>query len=251
MATNNSTTYSVYRIVCFATGKCYVGQTINPKQRKSEHFASLKNRRHSNNKLQNAYNKYGVGNFYFEVLEDAVSALLINEREKYWVSNFDSLRNGYNRDEGGRAYPNPRTVGCIWNNVQYSSIAEAARAAGVHENTLRRWLRFGLKQDSDTYGLRRAIPVIWNGINYSSITHAARSIHIDRKVMEYYLDQGWQFDADVNHRKIQCIWNGIEYSSIREAARACGVTDSGMKRRLKKGHTCDQDMKAVDCEPKD
>lgn len=69
--------------------------------------------------------------------------------------------------------------------------------------------------------------------------------------MEYYLDQGWQFDADVNHRKIQCIWNGIEYSSIREAARACGVTDSGMKRRLKKGHTCDQDMKAVDCEPKD
>ena len=36
----NDTTYCIYRIVCFVTGKCYIGQTSRQRRRKKEHLAT-------------------------------------------------------------------------------------------------------------------------------------------------------------------------------------------------------------------
>lgn len=70
MASANDTSHCVYRIVCFVTGKCYVGQTLSPDRRKLEHFRLLKSKKHHSVHLQNAYKKYGRKSFYFEVLEE-------------------------------------------------------------------------------------------------------------------------------------------------------------------------------------
>jgi group I intron endonuclease len=73
----------IYKIVNLAKGDCYVGQSQNVKKRVSEHFRLLRNGRHVNAKLQNAFNKYGESNFQWslevvcedpkdlDVLEDA------------------------------------------------------------------------------------------------------------------------------------------------------------------------------------
>jgi group I intron endonuclease len=73
----------IYKIVNLAKGDCYVGQSQNVKKRISEHFRLLRNGRHVNAKLQNAFNKYGESNFQWslevvcedpkdlDVLEDA------------------------------------------------------------------------------------------------------------------------------------------------------------------------------------
>lgn len=53
----------IYKIVNVAKGECYVGQSQNVKKRISEHFRLLRNGRHVNAKLQNAFNKYGEQNF--------------------------------------------------------------------------------------------------------------------------------------------------------------------------------------------
>jgi group I intron endonuclease len=63
----------IYRIVCIAEGHddsdCYVGQAVDLKTRKNNHFNQLKNSKHKNKHLQRAYNKYGKENFIFEILE--------------------------------------------------------------------------------------------------------------------------------------------------------------------------------------
>jgi len=54
----------IYKIVNTATGQCYVGQSKRVKKRIKEHFRLLRLNKHTNPHLQNAYNKYGIDNFY-------------------------------------------------------------------------------------------------------------------------------------------------------------------------------------------
>lgn len=54
----------VYKLVNTATGQCYVGQSQRVQKRIKEHFRLLRLNKHSNQHLQNAYNKYGAAAFY-------------------------------------------------------------------------------------------------------------------------------------------------------------------------------------------
>ena len=48
--------------------------------------------------------KYGIENFYVEILESQIKNY--NEREKYWISKFNSIYpNGYNILKGGEEPP--------------------------------------------------------------------------------------------------------------------------------------------------
>ncbi len=90
-------TYGViYRITCLATGKCYHGQTINPKERWPHHL-----RRDSHClALRNAIEKYGRDNFNFEIVATGSSLEELNALEKDFVrASLSPL--GYNLREGG------------------------------------------------------------------------------------------------------------------------------------------------------
>ena len=54
--------------------------------------------------LYRAMRKYGVEHFKHEVVEECDDTLL-DEREKYWISYFDSYNNGYNQTLGGQGVP--------------------------------------------------------------------------------------------------------------------------------------------------
>lgn len=54
----------IYKIVNTVTNQCYVGQSQKAKKRLKEHFRLLKLNKHTNQKLQNSYNKHGASNFY-------------------------------------------------------------------------------------------------------------------------------------------------------------------------------------------
>ena len=58
----------VYCIENLKNGKKYIGQSIDLEKRKHEHFRTLKKDCHTNNHLQNAFNKYGENNFKFRIL---------------------------------------------------------------------------------------------------------------------------------------------------------------------------------------
>lgn len=88
----------IYIIRDLENNKVYVGSSKNPQNRKYEHFSNLRNNKHKNEHLQNAWNKYGERNFVFEIVENCNLNNLI-EREIYFINKFDSLvnTNGYNK----------------------------------------------------------------------------------------------------------------------------------------------------------
>lgn len=88
----------IYTFKNLTNGKIYVGQTNKPKKRLWEHFQAAEKGRDS--LLCYAIRKYGKENFVFEVIEDCEDSLA-NEREEYWISQFDSFENGYNMTTGG------------------------------------------------------------------------------------------------------------------------------------------------------
>lgn len=62
----------------------------------------LRENRHENKKLQNAWNKYGEKNFYFDVIVYQNTDFDdLNEKEISFISKYNSLLDGYNNTEGG------------------------------------------------------------------------------------------------------------------------------------------------------
>ena len=57
----------IYKIVNTVSGKAYVGQSQNIKKRIAEHFRLLRRGKHSNPRLQNAFNKYGEDSFVWTI----------------------------------------------------------------------------------------------------------------------------------------------------------------------------------------
>jgi group I intron endonuclease len=82
----------VYCIVNFINGHFYVGSSKNISNRWSRHKSDLRKEKHGNRYLQRAWNKYGVENFGFNIIEETSVENLV-EREQYYL---DSCKPQYN-----------------------------------------------------------------------------------------------------------------------------------------------------------
>jgi group I intron endonuclease len=92
----------IYFIINNITSQRYVGQTTNFARRKAEHLLKLKENRHPNIKLQNAYNKYGLDNFTIQKIQfDNITKEELNEQEIYYIKKYNSFEDGYNLTKGG------------------------------------------------------------------------------------------------------------------------------------------------------
>lgn len=97
----------IYKVTNKINGKVYIGQTNNPKRRRTEHFA-CRNQKREKKLLYYAIEKYGAENFSFEIIEDFCEDY--NEKEKYWIQKYRSFVgyedcNGYNVTQGGEEPP--------------------------------------------------------------------------------------------------------------------------------------------------
>lgn len=91
----------IYKIENLINHKIYIGQTNNPKRRFTEHKAKGYEINH-HKALYYAFDKYGIENFDFSIIEETEN---YNEREKYWITYYNSFENGYNMTEGGDLPP--------------------------------------------------------------------------------------------------------------------------------------------------
>lgn len=105
MDTNMYKTGVIYIIKNNCNNKVYIGQTLNLKERWSQHKTAAKREYNINNKysiLYPAMRKYGIENFYIEILEKDILSKDLNKKEKYWIQKYNSVRpNGYNILSGG------------------------------------------------------------------------------------------------------------------------------------------------------
>lgn len=90
----------IYKITNKLNNKCYIGKTERTiEERWQEHCRP--SRQKLNLPLYKAFAKYGIENFTVEEIEQCDTSLL-DEREIYWISYFNSYgENGYNCTGGG------------------------------------------------------------------------------------------------------------------------------------------------------
>jgi group I intron endonuclease len=93
----------IYGIKNLANGKWYIGQSVDIDIRQENHFRCLTGGYHFNAHLQRAFDKYGINNFTFHVLE-VTSESMLDIRERAWIAYYSSADPafGYNRETGGR-----------------------------------------------------------------------------------------------------------------------------------------------------
>lgn len=88
----------VYKIVNAVNGKVYIGSAgVSLRRRNNEHYCTLRKGQHTNNHLQNSWNKYGENAFEFIILERCSPELCLI-REQFWIDFYDSANEfkGYN-----------------------------------------------------------------------------------------------------------------------------------------------------------
>ena len=108
----------IYKITNTINNKCYIGLSRDIEYRWKEHKQqAIYNKRCKNKPLYNAFKKYGINNFIFEVLEECEENEL-SLREIFYINKYKSnnKKYGYNITDGGESGPvmngetNPKAV---------------------------------------------------------------------------------------------------------------------------------------------
>lgn len=84
----------IYIIENLITHKIYIGSALNLNRRKYHHFYFLKNGNHDNSYLQRSFNKYGIENILFWVLEIVNDKNNLIEKEQYYLDLFQGYYYG-------------------------------------------------------------------------------------------------------------------------------------------------------------
>lgn len=94
----------IYKITNLKNGKIYIGQTIKSlKERWRLHkFCSMHPEKYADTRLSRAIRKHGLENFTIEEIEKCENLDLLNEREVYWITFYNTIKTGYNVLHGGK-----------------------------------------------------------------------------------------------------------------------------------------------------
>jgi len=115
----------IYRIAFLNSKKTYIGSSVNIGKRRREHLSGLRNNRHYNKHLQNAYNLYGEDNMTFEVIVLCEQEhLLVFEEQK--IKEYDSYFKGYNLVEN----PTKTNFGLKHTETSREKMSLSAKARG-------------------------------------------------------------------------------------------------------------------------
>jgi group I intron endonuclease len=97
MRNSSSIISGIYTITNLINNKIYIGESKNVLDRLSGHKTLLKQNKHENIYLQRAWNKYGIENFKFELLEECNEEFR-KSTENYWCNllNTHNSKYGYN-----------------------------------------------------------------------------------------------------------------------------------------------------------
>ena len=100
----------IYKITNKLNNHSYIGLSTKVEERWKYHQSPYNQQRESYKSLYKAFEKYGIENFTFEILEEC-SIQELGEKEKYYIAKYDTYKNGYNMTTGGEdnvgsAHPN-------------------------------------------------------------------------------------------------------------------------------------------------
>jgi group I intron endonuclease len=170
--------------------KKYIGQTKQKFiKRYWYHLWSLRNGNHFNKKLLNSFNKNNEDDFIFYMVEEEYDVDKINELEKKYIKEFNTIESGYNISEGGQEQ----------HLVQYVS-AESRKKVGqlnkermtgkkLSEETKQRMREASHHQRQSEDGRRRISEAMKNRIVSDETKEKLRNANIGSKSPVAVLDE--------------------------------------------------------------
>jgi len=117
----------IYKIINKKNNLIYVGCTINSlEQRFHEHIYRCYNSDYKS-KLYNSIKKYGVDNFFIELIEEC-DLSIIYETEKKYIKELNTYKCGLNSTLGGEG-----TLGYVHSNDSRKKISEGTKNGNSHK----------------------------------------------------------------------------------------------------------------------
>lgn len=178
----------IYKITNTLNNKVYIGQTsFSVEKRWQEHIKDSKRENLKNRPLYAAFHKYGIENFIIEKIEETDNP---NEREQYWIKQYNSYSCGYNATTGGEGHPKDFSAAELEQIIslynQKTAIKDIAAIVGYDFETIRnKLLSLGYQIDNHR-NLKKAVYQIDKKTNaiintFPSCHDAARFLGDDRK----------------------------------------------------------------------
>lgn len=195
----------IYLIRNKINNKVYIGLSVNIEERWQHHcslYLKKDNNKEKNKPLYLAFNKYGIENFDFQILEEC-SISELSEREKYYIKLYDCCildgrDKGYNLTRGGEGY--------LVND--YYHIYELWKS-GLNQKTIAQIVK------TDEATVIRAL----NSFNIDSHTRRSRSA---KQAKKSKCKPVKQYDKNMNY--ITC------YNSIKEASEATNTNNGDISK---------------------
>ena len=126
----------IYKIENDINGKVYIGKTeLTIEKRFKQHCIDSQKRKNENRPLYKAMNKYGIEHFHISLIEETDSP---SERERFWIEQFKSFKNGYNATLGGdgKSYLDYDLI--IETYFETKSMKDTAQKLKIDEHTVSR-----------------------------------------------------------------------------------------------------------------
>lgn len=124
----------IYQIINDINNKIYIGKTeFSIEKRFKEHCQDAFRERNEKRPLYSAMRKYGVEHFHIELIEETDKP---EERERYWIEQKHSFKNGYNATLGGdgKRYIDYDLVIATYREIQNAS--KTAEMLGICEDSV-------------------------------------------------------------------------------------------------------------------
>lgn len=117
----------IYQIKNNVNNKVYIGQT---KREPQVRFDEYKRGCH-NILLKEDFDKYGIENFTFSVIDTAIDYIQLDEKEKYWIKYYNSMNieYGYNLCSGGSG-----PMGAKWDERSKKTISNQRKGCKWFHN---------------------------------------------------------------------------------------------------------------------
>lgn len=199
----------IYCIENLVNGKKYIGQSKNIYYRWDYHKSNLNNNRHYNGYLQKSWNKYGADNFKFYIIEKCILEEL-NEKEKSWISYYNTKEAGYNLTYGGDG-----CMGRTCSEITKYKISKANKGR-VYTSEQRQRIKDSLKDNPNVLkGVRH--PFFNKKLSKEEI------LKLRNGIKKYYETN--------NHtppwsKSVICVTTGEIFSTIKKGAQKYNITSS-------------------------
>ena len=175
----------IYKITNKINGHSYIGQSVDIERRWRQHINFPKE--NSKYPLYQAFRKYGIENFIFEIVE-LCSQEKLNEREIYFIAKYNSYKQGYNQTSGGSGSSHCQIK---LSNEDILTIYDLLKESKLSQNDIAKLFSVGVDTISEiNQGKTRTI-------------------------------KGYKYPIRINHHKYLCIICGKEISQNAIKCKSC------------------------------